>query len=233
MTIKSTLMALGVLGTLVLLSSDTAAATTDTSKVTKPAKQKMVTVKAGDTLTSIADKNKTTYVRLFNANKKFMNPDVIDVGDKIRIPSKKEKLKDRFAQIAATAPVYSNYAPATYSAYPAYSSYSTSTPVAYSASGNGGNTYYDGNCTWYAKDKRPDLPNMLGNGGQWSANAAAKGFKTGSAPRKGAVAEQAGHVAYVEKVNKNGTVTVSEMNYTGYGQVSKRTVSAKTFHYIY
>jgi len=34
-----------------------------------------------------------------------------------------------------------------------------------------------------------------------------------------------GHVAYVEAVHPNGSFTVSEMNYVGYGRVSSRTVT--------
>jgi len=238
MKIVPTIVALGVISIFALFSADSAAAKSADTKQTKekkPAKV-VVTVKAGDTLESIARAHKTTYVRLYNANKGVMNPDVIDIGDKIRIPAKKEKLKNRFAnyQAQAVAPAATSYgytaAPTTY-----YNTYSgTATPVAYQAGSSAGNTYYDGYCTWYAKDRRPDLPNRLGNGGEWAASAAAQGYKTGSAPKTGAVAEQAGHVAYVEKVHKNGTVTVSEMNYTGHGQVSKRTVPASTFRsYIY
>lgn len=99
---------------------------------------------------------------------------------------------------------------------------------------NAGNTYACGQCTWYAKSKRPDLPNRLGNGGQWVASAAALGFATGSTPRAGAIGEQPGHVVYVESVNKNGTVNISEMNYNGgVGVVNHRTVPASTFKYIY
>lgn len=96
------------------------------------------------------------------------------------------------------------------------------------------NTYVWGQCTWHVKNKRPDLPNGLGNGGQWVGNAAARGFATGSTPRAGAVGEQVGHVVYVESVNSNGTVNISEMNYNGgVGVVHTRTVSASTFTYIY
>ncbi len=96
------------------------------------------------------------------------------------------------------------------------------------------NTYVKGQCTWYVKNKRPDLPNRLGNGGQWVKNAAARGFSTGKTPKVGAVAEQPGHVAYVEAVNANGTVKISEMNYNGgVGVVHERTVSASKFTYIY
>ena len=80
---------------------------------------------------------------------------------------------------------------------------------------------------------RADLPNNLGNGGSWVANAAAQGIPTGSTPRVGAVAEQPGHVAYVEAVN-GGMVTVSEMGYNySQGQFNRRTVPASNFTYIY
>lgn len=96
------------------------------------------------------------------------------------------------------------------------------------------NTYAWGQCTWYAKNKRPDLPNGLGNGGQWVANAAARGLATGATPRAGAIGEQPGHVVYVESVNGNGTVNISEMNYNGgVGVVHYRTVAASAFTYIY
>lgn len=54
-----------------------------------------VTVKAGDTLSGIAKKHETTHQRLFNANKKLKNPDLIYPGQKIRIPVASEKLNDR------------------------------------------------------------------------------------------------------------------------------------------
>lgn len=96
------------------------------------------------------------------------------------------------------------------------------------------NGYAWGYCTWYAKSKRPDLPNNLGNGGQWVANAANQGFATGSAPRAGAIGEQPGHVVYIESVNADGTVNISEMNYNGgVGVVHTRTVAASMFTYIY
>ncbi|HEX5456735.1 MAG TPA: transglycosylase family protein [Candidatus Saccharimonadales bacterium] len=56
---------------------------------------KKITVKTGDTLTKIAKKNKTTYPRIFYANAKIKDPDVIFTGEKLRIPSKDEKLKSR------------------------------------------------------------------------------------------------------------------------------------------
>lgn len=106
------------------------------------------------------------------------------------------------------------------------------------ASGSGGNLYAFGNCTWYVKNRRPDLPNNLGNANTWYSMAAYDGYHVGSAPKKGAVGTSTagwlGHVVYVEGVSLDGsTVTISEMNYAGFDIVSSRTVSASEFVYIY
>ena len=99
-----------------------------------------------------------------------------------------------------------------------------------------GNLYSYGYCTWYVKNRRPDLPNNLGNANTWLSRAAAQGYSTGYSPRAGAVAYALTgymHVAYVERVNANGTVTVSEMNFRGWNVRSTRTVPAGQFAYIY
>ncbi|MBW3568882.1 CHAP domain-containing protein [Candidatus Parcubacteria bacterium] len=103
----------------------------------------------------------------------------------------------------------------------------------YFSASSAGNTYYRGYCTWYAKSKRPDLPNSLGNANTWYSRAQALGLPTGSVPKPGAIGQQGMHVVYVEKVNGDGTIFVSEMNYRGFGVVSHRTVPASTFQYIY
>lgn len=63
--------------------------------------KKVVVIKSGDSLSKIAREHKTTYQRLFYANKSIKDPDVIHPGDKIRIPKKNEKLKKR--QVPANA----------------------------------------------------------------------------------------------------------------------------------
>lgn len=228
MQIKSGLVALSVMATLVLLGGETTHAKSEPTDK-KEAKKVVVTVKAGDTLSAIARKHDTSYVRIFNANESISNPDVIDIDDKVRIPTKSEKLKNRLATLPAATQqaVTSSAAAGSYVA--------PQQPVGTSTRGSSaGNSYAAGWCTWWAKEMRPDLPNNLGNGGQWAANARAQGIPTGTTPRAGAIAEQAGHVAYVESV-KGNMVTVTEMgwNYMS-GSVNKRTVPASTFHsYIY
>ena len=96
-----------------------------------------------------------------------------------------------------------------------------------------GNTYAKGHCTWYAKKRRPDLPNNLGNANTWYQRARSQGISTGTAPAVGAIAQKGMHVVYVERVNADGTIYISEMNYVGRGKVSHRTVPANGFKYIY
>lgn len=229
MTIKSGLTALIAVFSVVLIFAPSANAQEKaTAKKDDKPPVVMVTVQEGDTLTSIADAHNTTYVRIFNATDALTNPDAINAGDQVRIPTANETLPDRFGAISVQQ-------------YAAPSAMSSAQAVSYSAShkntvytDSAGNTYYNGYCTWYAKNRRPDLPNRLGNGGQWVANAAAQGYATGSAPRAGAVAETSGHVAYVESVNADGTVVISEMNGpAGFGNVGTRTVPASQYKYIY
>ncbi len=101
------------------------------------------------------------------------------------------------------------------------------------------NTYSYGYCTWYAAQKRPDIPNRLGNGGSWYNNAQRNGLPTGQEAKTGAVIvtneSWVGHVGYVESVNEN-TITITEMNYNGWGKVNTRTIdrnSAKIKGFIY
>jgi len=63
----------------------------------------IVTVAPGDTLSTIAAAQQTTYVRIFDANTQIANPNVIDVGWQLRIPTADEQLPDR--PLPAAAPV--------------------------------------------------------------------------------------------------------------------------------
>lgn len=102
-------------------------------------------------------------------------------------------------------------------------------PVSYSA-----NTYSYGYCTWYVKNRRPDIPNTWHDASQWYGYALAQGWPRGTVPRVGAVAwfKNYGHVAIVSAIG-NGTVTVDEMNYNGLGVVDSRVVSSSELEFIY
>ena len=100
--------------------------------------------------------------------------------------------------------------------------------------GSFANTYTRGQCTWYVASRR-QVPSNWGNAYTWLFRARAAGYATGSEPRAGAIGwERGNHVVYVESVNANGTVNISEMNWGGRpGVVHYRTTPASQFLYIY
>lgn len=180
------------------------------------------TVTSGESLVKIAENYNTTWDRLYAKNTQIAQPDIINVNDIITIPEADEAIPERAAPVVA--PVVTRAARSSRAAR------GVEPKVRGSSAGN---TYTGGYCTWYAKERRPDLPNRLGNASAWVTSAAAQGFATGSTPQAGAIGQQGNHVVYVESVNGDGTVTVSEMNYKGLGIISNRTVSASNFRYIY
>jgi len=75
------------------------------AQTTEKAPQKNVVVQPGDSLSNIAEVHETTYVRLYNANDKIVNPDVIYPGDDLRVPTPEEQLPERpLPTIPAPAP---------------------------------------------------------------------------------------------------------------------------------
>ena len=91
---------------------------------------------------------------------------------------------------------------------------------------SGAHSFPWGWCTWYVASRR-HVP-WGGNAGTWLYHAKAYGANTGKTPRVGAIMvsgeSRYGHVGVVEKVS-GGSFTISEMNYKGFGVVSKRTIS--------
>lgn len=90
----------------------------------------------------------------------------------------------------------------------------------------GYNGYDPGFCTWYVANRRAQygnpVPANLGNASTWDNRAAAMGMSVNKVPAVGAavVTSQsgAGHVAFVEALNSDGSIWISEMN--SHGQVS-------------
>lgn len=216
-------------------------AAADNTKIEKPTTPKPVrhTVKEGESLSKIAKLHGTTWTRLFDKNTQLTDPDIISVNMVLDIPKPDEKLAER--KLPATEPAAqtptqtertSQTAPSqnqTNQRPPQSSRQANTQPRGASA----GNRYSAGYCTWYVKNRRPDMPNNLGNANTWVSRARAQGMATGSSPRVGAVGQQGMHVVYVEAVHANGTVTISEMNFRGLYVTSTRTVPASSFQYIY
>ncbi len=88
------------------------------------------------------------------------------------------------------------------------------------------NCYPQGECTWYAWERRQDLPCFLGSAGHarnWADSAQQCGFEVNTRPAPGAIAvfpsgvqdahPTYGHVAVVERVYADGRYRVSEYNF--------------------
>lgn len=96
-----------------------------------------------------------------------------------------------------------------------------------------GNLYEPGQCVWFVKERRPELPNTWGDATNWLYAAQSQGWPTGSEPRVGAVGWVYGHVVLitavhgdsVDYVDMNGNWVPFEI---GYG-----TRPANYYTYIY
>jgi surface antigen len=116
------------------------------------------------------------------------------------------------------------------------------TPAAASSSSfSGGTNFYPGGeCTWYAFERRAELGKAVsgswGNASSWAGQASAQGLTVNNSPSVGAIIQSPaysngaygmGHVGVVESVNGDGSITISEMNWSGgLGGKTFRTLSA-------
>ncbi len=109
---------------------------------------------------------------------------------------------------------------------------------------NKNNLYTPGQCTFYLFDKCAEDGNTIStfwrDAKNWASQAQADGFIVNNQPKKGAIFQTPigvwGHVAYVERVNMDGGVFISEMNYIAPYSVSTRTISAseaRNYNYIH
>lgn len=76
-----------------------------------------------------------------------------------------------------------------------------------------------GQCTTWGWAKRPDLGFIKANANRWDDMARAAGILVDHTPSAGAIFQSDagwyGHVGYVESVNADGSINVSERNYAG------------------
>ena len=106
------------------------------------------------------------------------------------------------------------------------------------ASLNGG---YFGQCTYYVFNRMAQVGtpighSMMGNAAEWPSYARSYGYSVSHSPSAGSaiVFQQGlagadptyGHVAFVEAVNADGSLYISEMNVQGLNVISYRTISA-------
>lgn len=112
--------------------------------------------------------------------------------------------------------------------------------------GDFGNAYPWGQCTWWAYVRRHQLglaaASHFGNGGQWAYTARVLGYTVTSKPGVGDVVVFApgqegadgyyGHVAIVEHVNDDGSILISESNVRGLGVISNRVIPAGSVPFL-
>ncbi len=91
-----------------------------------------------------------------------------------------------------------------------------------------------GQCTYYVSTRRK-VP-WSGDAWTWYRNARDAGRPEGQTPVAGAIAVMwgswVGHVAYVERVNPDGSFVISEMNVRGLGVYDERTVTTGSIDLI-
>lgn len=179
-------------------------------------------VKSGDTLDTIASKYKADRGRIISYNGLPANGE-LSIGEEIVIP-------DGVKEEAPSAPASTGLARREYATQSGAGAATDITP-SFSRPKEGkigqGHRFPYGYCTWFVAQKRY-VP-WGGNAGTWLYNARAYGYKTGKNPTVGSIVVTTenryyGHVAVVEKVNGD-TITVSEMNYTGWAKKSVRQLS--------
>jgi len=184
------------------------------------------TVKAGDTAATLAAKYQADAERILSYNDLEITG--IQAGQRIVVPGgilpENERPGSR----------------------PVASSYRGGVNIGGRVGSFAGNGYVRGYCTWYAYNRRAELGRPIGgnwgNATTWASFARADGFEVNKTPRAGAVFQQGGgwsgmgHVGVVERVNDDGSIYVSEMNYAGYNKISSRTIPASqvgSYNYIH
>lgn len=96
------------------------------------------------------------------------------------------------------------------------------------------NTYIFGYCTFWAAKRREEIgkpiPNTWGDAHTWDDRARLDAYLVDHTPTVGAIMEtdrgELGHVAFVEKVDPDGTWTISQMNAPYWDVVTSKTLTA-------
>ncbi len=168
-------------------------------------------VKSGDTAQSLADRYRSSKDAITSFNDGEVSG--LPVGERIVIPSGTQPS----SRAGTTSFNFSWFG---------------SAPI-YSANG-----YDYGWCTWHVANRRREvgnpIPSNLGNANTWYYRSISLGIPTGAIPKVGAVVwhnppQYLGHVAFVEKINDDGSILVSDMNFPYWGRVTSRTIPASEY----
>ncbi|MDG0842240.1 LysM peptidoglycan-binding domain-containing protein [Staphylococcus equorum] len=173
------------------------------------------TVKSGDSLSAIAARYGTTYQKIMSLNG-LSNTNIY--------PGQKLKVSGTTSTGGSGSSGSTGY----------------NTPIF-----NHSNLYDWGQCTWHVFNKRAQTGKGIStywwNANSWDTGAAADGYTVDHKATVGSILQSDqgyyGHVAFVESVNSNGSITISEMNYgASPGIVTYRTIPASqvsSYKYIH
>lgn len=200
------------------------------------------TVKAGDTVNSIASRYSSPADQIISYND-LENAGLV-VGERIVLPNGVLPERERPEYVAPVVRTYTY----TYT----YSGMSRSRlnlrVVGYMRGvSSPGNPGVPGQCTWYAWYWRATDPKSLGrlpgglhNARDWVGQLRAQGYRVDHTPQVGAVfhtySGYYGHVGVVTAINADGTITVREMNLGVPYRVTEAEIPANligTFNYIH
>lgn len=197
--------------------------TKPSTTTTSPSKVSSYTVKAGDTMWSIATKHGLSVTQLQQAN--HMSTIFIRVGQVLQFNASDatSSSNDNVAQKPqANTPTQTSQTLQTTQKAPTVST-SVQTPT-FNAIYNSG-SYPQGQCTQFVKSRLAWVGNYWGNASDWGRSAQAQGHTVNHVPSVGSIAwfgagkptadPVYGHVAIVTAVNANGTVHIIEGNYAG------------------
>lgn len=199
-------------------------------------------IQNGDTITGIANRFDMHVATIYERNE--LNADNIESlkpGDKLIIPAydqsnskewlvqlndKKEQERQRL--LALQREEAQRQSQLAYNSRNTYTRSSSTSGRSIEDNYSGYNGYPYGWCTYYVASRK-NIPSNWGNAGDWLYSAQRSGYSTGGSPAVGAVIVTGeswwGHVGIIESVNDN-LITISEMNYNGWGVTSSRTISA-------
>lgn len=155
------------------------------------------TVQSGDSLSFIAKKYGISVDALMKANN--LSGYLITPNQQLRIPSGNTATSTATPK-AATSNSNNGYTSPTYSHQ---------------------NLYTAGQCTWYVFNRRAQaglpISTYWSDAKFWAGNAAQDGYLVNHVATVGSIMQTTdgfyGHVAYVERVNADGSILISEMNY--------------------
>lgn len=217
-------------------SSSTSSSTSPSSSSSNTSTGGSYTVKSGDTLSSIARANGMNYRTLMSINN--ISGHIIHPGQTLKLSSSASSSNTSSSSTSSNTSSASDNSSSASSSSNSGSSYNAPAPS--SASSWGTNWYSWGDCTWYAFERRKQLGKPVGNGwgnaSNWAGQARSAGYSVNNSPSVGAIIQAhawtnnawgMGHVGVVERINPDGSILISEMNFgTGVGVKGHRTLSA-------